>query len=213
MENPVSVYSAFFDKQLSGDQYDFYIAQLSVKEQQKLSKFRRWEDATASLIGKILLMKMMQEEHRSTVSLNDMEYTKYNKPFFQNEVDFSIAHSGNYVVCAMARNGKIGIDIERMNNVDITYYKYILSHNELDCIAVSGGHDIFYRVWTKKEAIIKADGRGLNIKLDQVNTLDNPVELEGVFWHTKDIAIDAGYSMSIASDNFITGFNYKHIIF
>lgn len=60
--------------------------------------------------------------------------------------------------------------------------------------------NIFYKYWTIKESVIKADGRGFIIPLDQLEVKDNVVQYEGRQWFVKDFKFANAYSAALASD-------------
>ncbi|WP_295668648.1 4'-phosphopantetheinyl transferase superfamily protein [uncultured Mucilaginibacter sp.] len=201
MKSVINIYSSFFDQLLDKEKFDFYYLQLPDREQKRVGSFRRWEDATASIIGKALLIRSLQHIG-ANLCIADMKYTEFNRPFFESNLDFNIAHSNNYVVCAITTHGRIGIDIERVNPIHITDYKGILANSELTNITNSTAiYETFYRVWTKKEAIVKADGRGFNIKLCEIDTTCSPLILDEISWYTKNVFIAPGYVTNVAFNN------------
>ncbi|MHB8209248.1 4'-phosphopantetheinyl transferase family protein [Mucilaginibacter sp.] len=201
MKSIINIYSSFFDQPLKKEKYDYYYLQLPDREKKKLDSFRRWQDVTASVIGKALLLQSLKHIG-ANLRLADIKYTEFNKPFFESNLDFNIAHSNNYVVCAMATNCRIGIDIEKVKTGPITDYKAILSNSELDTIINSiAFHETFYSVWTKKEAIVKADGRGFNLQLNEVDTTCSPLILDETSWFTETVFIDTDYVLNVAFNN------------
>ncbi|WP_159713266.1 4'-phosphopantetheinyl transferase family protein [Sphingomonas sp. AX6] len=84
------------------------------------------------------------------------------------EIQFNLSYSQNRFAIAVARDIPIGIDIEHLRTIEdavaLATLHYSLS--ELDALAEqpsgSEGFDrIFLSVWTRKEAFLKALGRGL----------------------------------------------------
>jgi 4'-phosphopantetheinyl transferase len=108
---------------------------------------------------------------------------KGQKPFIKNTdfpIQFNISHSGQWVVIALAKH-ELGIDIEKVDSAfdytDLMQEHFsvseqqFVSHAEVPVAA-------FYFLWTRKEALIKAEGRGLQENLKTVSALD-----EGVISH------------------------------
>jgi len=62
----------------------------------------------------------------------------------------------------------------------------------------------FFRLWTRKEAVLKADGRGLAIGLEKIDVSDGPGELirvstgEQGLWKVYDLDVAPGYSGALA---------------
>jgi 4'-phosphopantetheinyl transferase len=176
--------------------------QLPEREQKKVTAFRRWEDATASLIGKALLLQGLSVTGYQQLKLDDLQYSRHNRPFLTGGIDFNIAHSGGYVVCAIAGHCRIGFDIEQIQKQDLNSFKYTLNPAEAENVLASASpYELFYDTWTKKEAITKADGRGLGLNLSRIDTTAGPVVLDGEVWYTQRVDISAGYAANIAFNN------------
>lgn len=58
----------------------------------------------------------------------------------------------------------------------------------------------FYKFWTMKEAIIKADGKGLTIPLNDLNLLNNSnlVKIDQTVWSLQKIHLDEDYVCHMA---------------
>lgn len=85
-------------------------------------------------------------------------------------LNFNLSHSGNRFVIALCPNAQIGVDIEACRSVRLA--RYVVAHffapeeraalQELD---ETRFHDAFIRLWTFKEAFIKATGEGFSRSL------------------------------------------------
>ncbi|KAJ2848513.1 hypothetical protein IWW36_003256 [Coemansia brasiliensis] len=81
--------------------------------------------------------------------------------------DFNISHDGNWVIAGYITNGIIGVDIAKVacpsNMTDMDYIKEFLSPEEMDYLMNSSTQKLldFYRIWTSKEAYVKAIGTGI----------------------------------------------------
>src|ERR1700722_1843475 len=78
---------------------------------ERIGKYRRWQDAHAALLGKILLRTAL-EKAGNPPDLGRLQYTDWKKPFLPDGPAFNISHSGNRVVCILGTGARIGIDIE-----------------------------------------------------------------------------------------------------
>lgn len=202
MKHTIRVLSAFYNEPLSDESYHLYMSLLPEREQNKVKAFRRWEDATASLIGKALLIKGLSAIGYQQLKLHDLQYSIYNRPFLAGGLDFNIAHSGSYVVCAISEHCRVGIDIEKIQTQDLDPFNYTLNTAELNSILVSETpHELFYNTWTKKEAITKADGRGLGLNLDRIDSTAGNVFLDGMVWYTQKVDISPDYVANVAFNN------------
>jgi 4'-phosphopantetheinyl transferase len=83
---------------------------------------------------------------------------------------FNLAHSGGDALYAFITKGDVGVDIERVRPVDPvglsrTCFSKVEREQLLDMDA-SKRLDAFFHGWARKEAVIKADGRGMSLELD-----------------------------------------------
>ena len=129
-----------------------------------------------------------------------MSYNKYNKPFLKGDkIRFNISHSGNLAICALSGNTDVGIDIEFMKDIEIDDFKMQMTdrewkqiyHAELKKVA-------FYNYWTKKEAVIKADGMGLSIPLKSFEVIDNHANINNQDFFIKEIELANNYKCHLA---------------
>src|SRR3954471_20772521 len=88
----------------------------------RILRLKRWEDRQASLYGKLLLKKGLEELGLDS-GLIHLKYTKYGRPYLEHNPDFNISHSDGYVVCAISTDSKIGIDIEEVKTTPIYDFK------------------------------------------------------------------------------------------
>jgi 4'-phosphopantetheinyl transferase len=79
-------------------------------------------------------------------------------------VDFNVAHSGGVVMIALSRAGAVGVDIERMDRaIEVVEVARTAFHlKDVEWIASAADRvSTFYCCWARREAVGKADGRGL----------------------------------------------------
>lgn len=102
------------------------------------------------------------------------EYGPYGKPRLTIPVAFNLSHTADLaclaVTCAnrdmTAEIPSIGVDIERLGPVENGLAERVLSDGELAFfkgLPPDERTDAFYRAWTRKEAVMKACGRGLSL--------------------------------------------------
>lgn len=130
----------------------------------------------------------------------------------ETSLRFNLSHSGALAAVAVTQGGEVGVDVEHMRPVDDTGLEGVLSPREQQALAALAGserHEAFYRCWTRKEALIKAHGAGLDIALD---SFDVPVGRDEDFtltlaagpsdragtWRVVSFAPSAGYAGAVA---------------
>lgn len=161
----------------------------------KITRFRKWQDAQLSLLGRMLLFKSIKEIYNLEFSPKSIVYNDYGKPYFKgNPVHFSISHSGEIVVCAVNDHSEIGIDIEKMSDRNIVDFEPLIDQKEWLKISTSENPKIsFYDFWTKKEATIKVYGEGFGNDFIHFETLNNTLPIKTVRFYYKKIEIDKSY--------------------
>jgi 4'-phosphopantetheinyl transferase len=113
-------------------------------------------------------------------------YNKYGKPClderYKNEkISFNLSHSGSMIIYGISKNRKIGIDIEKihcMDSLDRIVNRYFSSHEKacFEKLSSIEKQKTFFACWTKKEAYIKAHGKGLSYPFDKFSVSMLPGE-------------------------------------
>lgn len=102
-------------------------------------------------------------------------YSEHNKPALSDDTRhnlyFNLSHSENHVLVAISKSTPLGIDIEAIKLIPdmvSVAQRHFSSQEQKSLFQLPANRQTraFYRCWTRKEAIIKADGRGLAIPLD-----------------------------------------------
>jgi 4'-phosphopantetheinyl transferase len=115
----------------------------------------------------------------------------------------SITHSGDVVGLALTGVAPVGLDVERISDVDVDGLAASVLHP--DERAPDG--DAFFTYWTRKEAVVKATGDGLRVPLTAVRVtapaqrpelLAYPGRDGGLPAHLVDLRPAAGYRAALA---------------
>ena len=91
-------------------------------------------------------------------------YNEHGKPYIANGPEFSISHCKEGIAVA-ADDKPIGIDIEGIRHAEEDLIRRVMNAEELEQV-YSGANEqeqarIFTRLWTQKEAVVKAQGVGI----------------------------------------------------
>ena len=70
----------------------------------------------------------------------------------------------------------------------------------------------FYKYWTIKESVVKADGRGFSIPLDKLEVKNNTVRYEDKLWYVRELALNNDYSAVLATDR-LSAFEIQYMDF
>lgn len=186
---------------MSQDLWNYYLSLIPEDQHLKITKFYHWKDRQASLIGKLLLKKVTENYFDEGV-FSKLKYTKYQKPYLDEEFSFNISHSGEYVVFAYTLSKEpLGIDIEKIDpKIKIEDFHSVLTAVEKNKIHKSQTPICtFYDLWTIKEAVSKADGRGLHIPLTEIKINEDHIITNTDKWFYKNILITENYKCHIST--------------
>jgi 4'-phosphopantetheinyl transferase len=122
------------------------------------------------ILGKWLTFSLLSMYGVTPEVMKNITVSAYGKPFLPDDrVSFNISHSGGLVVGVATRNGNVGVDVEHIRPVDWKEYQDCFSIQEWRAISFTDDPNRrLLEAWTKKESLVKADGRGLQITLTDV---------------------------------------------
>ena len=144
------------------------------------------------------------------------DFNPYGKPLLTGDsgVCFSTSHSHGLVLLAFARGREVGVDIERVRSdlglEGIAARRF--SPREiatLHSLRKDLREEAFFACWTRKEALAKAEGKGLALSLRRFEVTLIPGEpamlldteggpLEPTKWSLRELFPDAGYVAALA---------------
>lgn len=210
----IQIYYAYTDI-IQNTNLDSLIAQLSSKNRSKLTSLRRKEDRDLLLVSSILLSKLLKDSGKNNFKLSDLQYSGEGRPYFEEAgFDFNISHTDDCAMVAFSENHRIGIDIEKINEVDLSDFANIFPKNVWEEIYSSGNKKLsFYHYWTLVESALKADGRGISlISTDKIQLISNQVLIDGKKWFSQHQNFDPTISCCITSNKEIEAINMKRIL-
>lgn len=190
------------------------LPQFPADYQEKIRRFKRWQDAQLSLLGRILLFKGIEETYQQKPDAHEIIQTLYNKPYFEdNVVLFNISHSGEIVVCALNDQHEIGIDVEIITDIETADFQSQMTPKEWNKIVLSDDKkEAFFDYWTQKEAVLKAQGHGLIIPLKSFEILDNTTKINEEKYYLTEVKIDEKYKCYISLKGDINEIYLKKVI-
>jgi 4'-phosphopantetheinyl transferase len=180
------------------------------ENRQRIARFFHKQDKIRTLIGEILIRKIITEQ--LGIRNDEIVFAKnsYGKPYLQNcrQFYFNISHSEDFMACAID-NQPVGIDVEQVKHIDD--YRRIaeryFTESELAYITKTGCDNLgrFYEIWTAKESYIKCRGKGLSIPLKSFSIEINRGNIQAILddeqnqFLFKQLAVDTGYKITVCS--------------
>lgn len=165
------------------------------EEKERLSKFVFRNDFDASLIGRLLLRKFVNDSTQIAYDTIRFDRDARGRPCLNDErisqqsIDFNVSHQGNFAVLAgllstdnPTANTRIGVDVMKIEysggkplheffrimhrNFSPTEWKYIRSRQEDGELAET---QAFMRHWCLKESYVKNIGVGITVDLQSIS--------------------------------------------
>ena len=188
---------------------------LSASDRERASRFRFPEDRARFVLGRRLLATLIHECRGTVPQPLELALGEHGRPYLADDPNlaFSISHAGDVVAAALTLSARVGIDVESLDRA-----------LKLDALAERIFHapdlarfralpaDVrpraFFRAWTGKEAILKAEGVGLFGGVQEIS-----VPLEGdlqpaiipsanrVAWQLTPLVLPDGYVGAVACDD------------
>jgi 4'-phosphopantetheinyl transferase len=171
-----------------------------------LNRIIRVEDKNIFLASSVMKKLLCGKYLNSPVEEVRFSENKNKKPLLINQPDlhFNTSHSGDWLVFIFS-NFPCGIDIEKIkwdfDFKDVMEYSYHLQ--EKDYVLKSANpHLSFYRIWTMKESLLKAEGKGLIDNLRQLNMLGpHSYPDKNDPWYINSFLVDDNYWCSFCFKN------------
>ena len=142
----------------------------------KINSYKFRHDQVRTFTSELLKQYYLAKYLNTNISNLRINYNQYGKPYLVNlhpKIDFNISHSGDYVVITIAHNARIGIDIERINHDIVPAELSAIVFSDSEQTIVANDVERFFRLWTKKESLIKMHGTGFASDFYQTTSLNN----------------------------------------
>jgi 4'-phosphopantetheinyl transferase len=156
-----------------GDERPEDRALLSAEERDRADRFRFAKDRALYTAAHAGLRRALARELAARPEELAFATEAGGRPRLLGGADlcFSLSHSGDRALVALARTPRLGVDVEVFRpGVDRARLaaRNFTPAEQAELRALDGQHleHAFYRIWTRKEAYVKALGRGLYHPLD-----------------------------------------------
>ncbi|WP_022851246.1 4'-phosphopantetheinyl transferase family protein [Limisalsivibrio acetivorans] len=160
MEKPALALIRGYKTSLNGELVKM-LEKLPPSARQRCARFKRDAPKINYASSRLLLTHILNGD---TSILDKIEKGESGKPFIHGFPDFSITHTEGFAAAGCVNKGEIGIDAERIRDIELEDFEDYLTEMELTHILAEGEGEAglrFLRLWTAKEAAMKAAGTGL----------------------------------------------------
>jgi len=132
----------------------------------RVERIRRKEERRRSLCAELLLMTALQ---RRGISEYSVALGTHGKPYLAGNENlfFNLSHAGEYALCAIS-DVEVGCDIERIDpaiNLAVADRFFTSEESAWIHAAITREEQVdrFFRLWTLKESLMKATGKGFSL--------------------------------------------------
>lgn len=188
------------------------INSLSPYRQQKIAILKHVKDKNRSLGAGIALDHAL-ETYGLREKSAEYEFGEWGKPSlkYQPNIHFSLSHSGDYAICSIG-DRPMGNDIELIKEGRLKVADRFFAQEELDWMyAVQDEAEVterMFRIWTMKEAFLKATGKGISLPLHEfavlVDEAQNRIRVKhnfnAKFYHMKEYSEIVGYRVAVCCE-------------
>ena len=196
---------------------------LSPAEQEQSKRFRLREDAERFLIGRGVIRQLLAVQTGVPPELITLLTTPSGKPYLDpaqsfnaRRNDFNLSHSGGYLLLAWSQVGPVGVDIEAVNirsrETLLAMAERAFSPEELAIVRSASPASlvqIFYRIWVRKEALVKAEGDGIGGPMQSFSVVaasgqklrwlvQVTLPARGSSWSLSELQVSPGYFACVA---------------
>lgn len=154
---------------------------LSADEFQRAARFHFDADRQRFIVSHACLRDVLSRYLDCKLDQIFFTVGEYGKPTLTSNpnLEFNISHSGDYALIAVARNHKVGIDVERLRDgleIEKIARRFFSEeeNSELAGLPPKQQTTGFFNCWTRKEAYIKAHGLGLSLHLESFDVSLTP---------------------------------------
>ena len=142
---------------------------LTTDERTRADRFRTPQLRRRFIVARAILRRLLSTYLRVDASALRLCYGEHGKPYITSAsgLCFNLSHAEDAAIYAIASGREVGIDIEATaRDVDIDgVARQAFSSRECEAmtaLAPGARRDAFFRIWTRKEAYVKARGEGLS---------------------------------------------------
>jgi len=191
---------------------------LAAEERERALRFRQEADRVRFVLGRMMARQCCAQHLRIPPAEVSFTATAEGKlwlpatPAFH----FNVSHSGDWVLLAWSSHSPVGVDVEAMDRrIGVPLEKMAQSaFSPTECAALVADRrylaETFFRIWVRKEAIIKAEGCGLGGRLHDFSVVHlqegqlqwrTEVVYPGIHppWRLHEIAMPPGYQTAVAA--------------
>jgi 4'-phosphopantetheinyl transferase len=186
---------------------------LNADERQRATRLQSPLHQQRFIAAHVALRKILGMYLATEPATLNFEFSEHRKPSLApqhgNNLYFNMSHSGDLAVYAITRCGEVGIDIEALQadpKSDVANRYFSSSEQEiLAALPAAARVSGFFSVWAKKEAIIKANGKGFSQPLASfsvsLDTKPETISVDNKNWIVLPLNLHPDFAAALATEN------------
>ena len=171
---------------------------LTGAERERANRYRLEADRRRSIVSRSVLRLLLAQRAGGDPAEFEFEEGDHGKLSLGcGGPQFNVSHSGEMVAVAFAP-AAVGVDIERQRGMDDIHRvaARFFSPAEAERVRLAAGAEAeFFRIWTMKEAVVKAAGGGVSIPLGAFTVPRTAPQPEPIVVHS-DASTLQGWSVA-----------------
>jgi 4'-phosphopantetheinyl transferase len=181
---------------------------LSEAERERASRFRFYRDRRRFIVARARLRELLGVRLGVPPESVELACGKNGKPALAARcagegLRFNVSHCEDVAVYAFSRGCEVGIDVEAIRTLPAaeSIAARVFSPRENRAFLALAPRDRalgFFNCWTRKEALVKALGIGLAVRLDQLDVSESRLGEDGA-WHLESFFPLPGFIGAVAS--------------
>jgi 4'-phosphopantetheinyl transferase len=185
---------------------------LSTRERARAGRLKRPDERRRSLEAHCAVRRILAFQLGVDPGYLEFDATDAGKPFLtkpSQALQFNLSHSGRHGLIAVAEDRAVGVDIEMSRPMSdlLGVAMGIATAQEIDLLRqLPAGemHSSFFDLWTRKEALLKAIGRGLLVDPRQVEVGIGKgrsyITFDARVWTVETLAVSASVRAAVATE-------------
>jgi len=193
-DKKVKIYFSIISEFISDKEINEAISQLPSSVITNLPTYLNPKNKYLSLIAWLMLKKLISDFNMDESTILEIKKNEFGKPSHP-DLYFNYSHSGNIVICAASKNLQLGIDVEKIRDIQPEDYINCFTEVERDKLLESIDNRLFFDLWCKKESVAKADGKGMTIPFNEIIINKNQALIfeSDKMWFLQSLNIHAHY--------------------
>lgn len=172
-------------------------------EKDRAKRYLRANDQRSFIAAHTLKRLVLAVATDTEPQLLQFRTNEFGKPELTggDVISFNISHTQGMVAIACSRTGAIGVDVECLKDLalDMLWMKQVFTDDEVQAIRnAPDSIRVLLRFWTAKEAVMKADGKGMSLPINEIKIADKFAISPGALWQLRQYYPSPSHVLTLA---------------